>query len=502
MSAEAAPGGAPGERMPVDRARLDRMLNPRTVVVVGEKGPGYQFLKSQLEYRGNLYSVQIDEKEIPGIEELGVTNVTSMDDVPGDIDLVISAVSRQVAPFITKQAVARGVAGVHFFTAGFAETGDEQGLALQEQILGLLREDGMPAIGPNCMGVYNRTLGLRFHAAQDVGADEHDGGALSILSQSGTHGVNLTVGAQRAGVRVGRTISFGNALVVSESDLLAYLRDDEGTEAIAIYLEGVREGRRFFELLRETTQRKPVVVWRGGESQAGARAVRSHTGSLASQQAVWDAMVRQAGAIPAGSLDDAVDAVAALAHTSAPTGRRLGLITMTGGQSVAITDEFERAGFTVPELSADSYETLAGFYNVIGGSYRNPFDAGSTIRELENLGRLLDVIEADPAVDGGVAIDLNVRLFSDEPEQFVRMLDALERFRESSGQPVIATLHILVATLAMTDREEESREAVLARAREQVVARGFASYPDFRRAAAALRRVVDYHARQEAQGGA
>ena len=483
-----------GERMPVDRARLDRMLNPRTVVVIGEKGPGYQFLRSQLEYRGHLYSVQIDEKEIPGIEEMGVTNLTSLSEVPGEIDLVISAVPRQVAPFITRQAIARGAAGVHFFTAGFAETGDEQGLALQGQILELLREDGMPAIGPNCMGVYNRALGLRFHTAQDVGVDELEGGSLAILSQSGTHGVNLTVGAQRAGVRVGRTISFGNALVVSESDLLAYLRDDDSTEAIAIYLEGVREGRRFFELLRETTRRKPVVLWRGGESYAGARAVRSHTGSLASQKAVWDAMVRQAGAIPAGSLDDAVDAIAALGHTDAPSGRRLALITMTGGQSVAITDEFERAGFEVPELSAASYERLAQFYNVIGGSYRNPFDAGGTIRELENLGRLLEVVEADPAIDGGVAIDLNVRLFADEPEQFTRMLDALERFRESSGQPVIATLHILVATLQMTDREEESREAVLGRAREHIVARGFAAYPDFRRAAAALRRIVDYHA--------
>ena len=314
--------------------------------------------------------------------------------------------------------------------------------------------------------------------------------------------MNLTVGAQRAGVRVGRTISFGNALVVSESDLLAYLRDDAGTNAIALYLEGVREGRRFFELLRETASRKPVVVWRGGESHAGARAVRSHTGSLASEKAIWDAMVRQAGAIPAGSLDDAVDAVAALGHTDAPSGRRLALITMTGGQSVAITDEFERAGFEVPELGAASYETLARFYNVIGGSYRNPFDAGGTIRELENLGRLLEVVEADPAIDGGVAIDLNVRLFADEPEQFTRMLDALERFRERSGQPVIATLHVLVATLQMTDREAESREAVLARAREQVVGRGFAAYPDFRRAAGALRRVVDYHAGRSAAGGA
>ena len=489
-------------RMPVDRARLHRMLNPETVVVVGEKGPGYQFLKSQLEYRGNLYSVQIDEKEIPGIEEMGVTNLRSIDDVPGDIDLVISAVPRQVVPFITRQAIARGAAGMHFFTAGFAETGDEQGLALQGQLLELLRDDGMPAIGPNCMGVYNRTLGLRFHPAQDIGDGDGAGGSLAIISQSGTHGVNLTVGAQRAGVRVGRTISFGNALVVSESDLLAYLRDDDGTEAIAMYLEGVREGRRFFDLLRETTRRKPVVVWRGGESSAGARAVRSHTGSLASEKAVWDAMVRQAGAIPAGSLDDTVDVVAALGHAGAAPGNRLGLITMTGGQSVAITDEFERAGFEVPELGAASYETLAQFYNVIGGSYRNPFDAGGTIRELENLGRLLEVIEADPAVDGGVAIDLNVRLFADEPEQFTRMLDALEAFRSSSGQPVIATLHVLVATLQMTDREEESREAVLARAREQVVARGFAAYPDFRRAASALRRVVDYRAWRSAQGEA
>ena len=352
----------------------------------------------------------------------------------------------------------------------------------------------MPAIGPNCMGVYNRALGLRFHPAQDVGGDGEEGGSLAILSQSGTHGGEPHGGgaAGPACAWVARSPS-GTPSSSAESDLLAYLRDDDATTAIAMYLEGVREGRRFFDLLRETTRIKPVVVWRGGESSAGARAVRSHTGSLASEKAVWDAMVRQAGAIPAGSLDDAVDVVSALAHTGTPSGRRLALITMTGGQSVAITDEFERAGFEVPELGSGSYETLAGFYNVIGGSYRNPFDAGGTIRELENLGRLLEVIESDPAVDGGVAIDLNVRLFADEPEQFTRMLDALEGFRSSSSQPVIATLHVLVATLQMTDREEESREAVLARAREQVVARGFAAYPDFRRAAAALRRVVDYH---------
>ncbi len=190
--------------MKINPKKLKRMLNPKTVVVVGEKGPNYQFLSSQLDFKGNLYSVQIDKNEIPGIKKLGVKNFASLDDIPGQIDLLIVAVPRQVAPFIAQQAIKRNVQGIHFFTAGFEETKEKIGIDLQKQLIALMNQTDIPVIGPNCMGIYNKDISLRFHPAQNIAENKPNvtNHNLSFLSQSGTHGVNVTVGAQRNGINV------------------------------------------------------------------------------------------------------------------------------------------------------------------------------------------------------------------------------------------------------------------------------------------------------------
>ena len=148
--------------MPVDQQRLARTLNPRSVVVVGDKGPNFQWLTNQKEFGGSLYSVQVDPNEIKGIEERGFKNFTSMSDVPGDVDLVICAVPRQVAPRIVADAIARKAGGMVLFTAGFAETGEEFGAQLQQRVIELATADGMPIVGPNCMGIHNARLGVKF----------------------------------------------------------------------------------------------------------------------------------------------------------------------------------------------------------------------------------------------------------------------------------------------------------------------------------------------------
>ena len=475
----------------IDRARLHRALNPSTVVVVGDKGPDYHWLTSLAEYTGQLYSVQLDEKEIPAIEAKGVQNFKSLFEVPGEIDLLICAVPRQVTPYILADAAKRGVGGIAMFTAGFAETGEPQAVELQAKVVQICRDAGMPLVGPNCMGVYNRRLGVKFAPGQERG----EGGDISVASQSGTHGVGITLGAQRLGVKVTRTISIGNAAVLNECDYLDYLVNDPETPVIVMYLEGIRDGRRFASLLREATQRKPVILWRGGRSQAGARAVRSHTGSLASDGAVWDALVRQAGAIGVDSLDDAVDTVAALVHTPPTTKRSLALVAMTGGQSVAITDQFERFGFNVPELSQRSYDRLAEFFVTIGGSYRNPFDAASTIgKETENLQRILEILAEEPAIDGGVAIEVGSRGFDDSTERLDAQIALMRRYREQTGLPVVALMPV---GGVLNDGEETQL-----RARQHVANAGFPVYPSFQRGAAALARVAAYHAGREQRGAA
>ena len=469
--------------MPIDQKRLHRALNPSSVAVVGDKGPGYTWLTNQENFTGELYSVQLDEKEIPGIEEKGITNFTSLKDIPGEVDLVICAVPRQVTPYVVADAIAKGAGGISMFTSGFAETREPEGIALQEKLIEMCSEAGMPLVGPNCMGVYNRKLGVKFGG----GLEHGDGGDISVISQSGTHGIGMTNGAQSVGVKVRRTISFGNGIILNESDYLEYLMNDPETPAIAMYLEGTKDGRRFFNLLREATKKKPVIVWKGGRSTAGTRAVNSHTGSLASSQSVWDAMLRQTGAIAVGSIEDAIDAIAGLVHTRQPTGRDVALIAMTGGQSVAITDQFERFGFNVPELSQQSYDRLAEFFMTVGGSYRNPFDAASTIRsEAENLQKILEIIADEPIIDGGVALEFRSRGY-DKPEDLDEILDLLDDYRNKTNQPVIL---IMPTHGVMTGDVAEA-----ASVRDRAAERGFAVYPSFERGAQGLGRVVDHYTR-------
>ena len=474
--------------MPVDQERLHRVLNPNSIAVVGAKGPTYNWLTNQEEFTGDLYSVQVDENEIKGIEERGFKNFASLADVPGDIDLVICAVPRAVSPYIISAAVERGVAGVHMFTSGFAETGEPEGIALQDKIEEIALESGLPIVGPNCMGIYNRRLGVKFTGD----AVQGEGGSVSVIAQSGTHTIGLTLGLQSVGIEVTRSISIGNALVINETDYLEYLLNDDDTKVIVMYLEGTKDGRKLFELLKQARGKKPVIVWRGGRGQAGARAIQSHTASLASSGEVWEGLLRQVGAIAVRSADEVIDTVAALVHASTARKRNLALIAMTGGQSVAITDQFERQGFFPPELSEKSYDRLAEFFTVIGGSYRNPFDAASTVgRELDNLEKLLDILADDDVIDGGIAIEMRTQGYDDDPKWLDRTLDLLDQYRERTGLPVIA-LSPTGGVMAARGPSAGAADAMAA-----ITGRGFPLYLSFQRGAEALNRAVSFHEAKE-----
>jgi len=467
----------------VDRDRLHRTLTPRTVAVVGAKGPDFSWLENNREFQGPLYSVQVDEKEIAEIKKRGFENYHKLDEVPDDIDLVICAVPRPIVPYIVADSIKKGAAGMAIFSAGFAETGEDEAAQLQDRIVELANESGMPIVGPNCMGVYNRRQGVKF----SDGVEQGEGGTVSILGQSGTHTIGASTMAQRVGIKVSRGISFGNAVVVNEADYLEYLRDDPDTEVIGVYLEGVKDGRRFFETLRETTPRKPVVIWKGGQTAAGQRATRSHTASLATPEASWNALMAQTGAIPAHSIDELVDVLQALVHTAAPRGRRLALMAMTGGQSVAISDAFGRQGLEVPELAEQTYATIGEFFNVIGGSFRNPFDMANTIGiagDAANLGRIMDALAGDPNIDAMVfefSAGFFARMWKDQPERLDEMLDTLDGFRRQTGLPLVTVMH------------GGAIDEDVIPIRDRVVERGFAVFPSFDRAALALSRVIRYH---------
>lgn len=464
------------------RAQLARAFNPKVVAVIGDKrANNYMWLRGQSTFQGKVYSVQIDEREMPGIEALGIPNYPSLADIPDEIDYVMTAVPRQIAPRIAKDCADKKVGSVMFFTSGFSET-DEDGKQLEQALADTARSAGMALIGPNCMGIYHPRIGLRNYTELSAG----ERGTVGFIGQSGTHTITFSLAAPNHGVKISKAVSFGNAAVIDASDYLDYLASDEETKIIGMYLEGVREGRRFFSLLRQVTSHKPVVIWKGGQSEPGQRAISSHTGSLAVPAMVWNAMVRQAGAISAESFDEILDVIKLLQFTKATTGTGMGLIAMTGGPSVVITDAFARAGLQVPLLSEASYQELASFFNVIGGSFRNPLDSAGTIgmgQSSRNLERLLSILDRDPHIDA-IAMDTGAGLVAGQwqarPQTLTSLLDTLSRFAEHSVKPFFVIL------------QPFAHEAALVGVREQFHARGIATFPNHDRAARAMRLMVDY----------
>jgi acyl-CoA synthetase (NDP forming) len=476
-------GGQPARRegmaMIIEQARIARTLNPRTVVVVGDKGPTYNWLTNQKEFAGELYSVQVDPVEIAGIEERGFRNFTSLAEVPGEVDLVICVVPRNVAPRIIADAAAKHVGGVAMFTAGFAETKEPLGIELQSQIVQIANDAGMAIVGPNCMGVYNRRLGIRF----GTGMEHAEGGNVSYVSQSGSIAGGITTESQAVGLQVTRTISSGNAAVVNEADYLEYLAGDPDTQYIGMYLEGMHDGRRFFQQLRDVTKTKPVVIFKGGSNAVGAQATDSHTGSLSTPPVIWEAMVRQAGGISVETREELIDTMAALVRAPVPRGKRMALLAGSGGSSVAIADAAGRAGLTAPPFSARSSAALGEFFVTAGGSYGNPLDMGSTVGmrgAAGNLARILDIVASDPAFDG--AIYQFGAFGRPDPERQQRTLDAIDAFRDRWGKPIMMVC-------PLTTNLDAWQAAT-----SDLVAHGYPVYPSFDRAARALSRVTDYWA--------
>ena len=470
--------------MGVPGHRLDAMFNPKTVVVVGDKGPNYMWLQNNMPFKekgGNLYSVQLDAKEIEGIEKLGIQNFTSMADVPGPIDYALVAVPRQVSPFILKDLIAVGANGAGFFTSGFAETGEELGVKLQNTLVDMAKPANFNLVGPNCMGLYLPKVGVRFNNDAPIADD----GKIGFLSQSGTHGIMFSLVAGANGMHLSRCASFGNAVVLDVSDYVDYLMQDDETDVIGMYVEGARDGRRFFETLKEACKRKPVVVWKGGQTSAGARATMSHTGSLASDQAVWEGMMRQCGAIVTNNLDETIDVMKALTLAKRPVGRGVALLAQTGGQSVSITDAFAKQGFDVARFTDKTYAELESFFNIIGGSFQNPLDMGGTVQgKTETLQRILSIVEADENIDA-IVMELSAmfaaRQWKAKPETLTDMLDTLKTHQEASAKPFFAVIH-------------PAHEAeYIASIQPEFHARAIPVFASFERAAAAVKRVYDFH---------
>lgn len=438
------------------------------------------WLRNLKHFKGRIFSVQIDPAEIRGIEALGVKNYLSLKEIPGPVDYVLVAVPRAVAPFIVKDCIEKKVGGAALFTSGFSETGTEEGKRLQDILENLAKQGGLNLIGPNCLGIFNPSLGLRHNADQDYVS----GGNVAFVSQSGTQASLFTVMAAANGIGISKSVSYGNAIVLDSPDFLEYLARDDRTAIIGMYIEGVRDGRKLFKTLKVTTPEKPVVIWKGGRTEAGMRAIATHTASITRSPLVWQAAIKQAGAIPADNLESLVDIIKMVQQWKPLKGDRLGVIAISGGQSVAVTDAFNSLGFNIPLLTRRSYDEIASFFNIIGGNYVNPIDISWTLNSVDVLTRLLEILEADENIDA-VILELPVFFLSKKEKEnssFINgLLSSLTDFKGRTSKPLI-----IISTSG-------ARDAEAAEVRQRLLDKGLGSFHDFDRAASALKKVRDYY---------
>lgn len=349
-------------------ASLDFMFHPRSIAVPGastQDGPG-SFIAAikEMGFTGDLYPVNPKAEEIAGLK-----CYPRLLDIPGHVDHVISSVPLRFVEQLMEECIAKDVKSVHFFTAGFSETGDEDATALETRVLARAREAGIRVVGPNCMGLYYPKGGLSFMPWLPT-----QPGPVAMLSQSGANAGEFCRTAAVRGLRYSKVVSYGNGTDVRESELLEYCAEDPETEVIACYIEGITDGAHFMRALRKAAAVKPVVILKGGRTEAGSRATASHTGSLAGSLQVFDAAVRQAGAVRVERMEELVDQAVAFRYLKSLAGPRAGIVGGGGGYSVLASDEIGAAGLDMPTLPPEIQQKLHDFTPTAGTSVRNPVD--------------------------------------------------------------------------------------------------------------------------------
>ncbi|MFC1920662.1 acetate--CoA ligase family protein [Chloroflexota bacterium] len=330
------------------------LFNPKTVAVVGASN-------NQRKWGGGVFASVLKSPTIKNaypvnkrVDEVqGVKTYPSVRDLPEPVDFVAIVVPFNSVLEVVQDSVARGAKAGLIITAGLGETGPE-GAELQAEIVRTAREGGMRLNGPNCMGHFNAISGFST-VRQGMNLQQGD---ISVISESGAFAGHILQCGNEMGVGFNKFVSTGNEADLHFEDYLEYLAQDNETKVICGYVEGLREGRRFFDLAKKITKTKPIVLVKVGRTNAGVRAVKSHTSAIAGSDLVYDAMFKQAGVIRVNEVEELFDVALALLWQPLPRGKKVGILTYGGGFGCVASDACEKLGLEIAQLSPHTIERL------------------------------------------------------------------------------------------------------------------------------------------------
>jgi len=471
--------------------KFEAIFYPKSVAVIGASTEtikfGTVFLNSlvQFGFKGKIYPINPQAKEI-----LGLKSYPNVKDVPDHIDLAFITIPAPAVPEALEDCVAKGVGTVVILTAGFSETGDEKGRKLEREIVQISREGHVRVVGPNCFGIYCPASSLTLLPGANF---SRESGNIAFLSQSGGYAERFCQQAKGLGIRFSKVVSYGNACDLNETDFMEYLAEDPETKIIALYVEGVKDGQRFLQTVQEVNKRKPVIIWKGGLTESGERAVTSHTGALSGRKEIWDTFFRQTGTVRVDSLEELIDTTLIFQHLSSSCGRRIAVIGTGGGTAVAAADACERIGLSVPAFNTKTLEQLQTLIPPIGSSIQNPIDTGNPWTPPSTYRRIMEVVASDPQIDVLVIIMWHLPLFYAQRE-----LRSWDLFQQILEVPIIISKMqwkpvVMVLCATPTEGEMLEVEGEWRRIKDRYLAAGISVYPTVERAANALARFVAYY---------
>jgi acyl-CoA synthetase (NDP forming) len=469
--------------------KLNTLFHPKSVAVLGASlnprsgGNNYVRCLIRQNFRGKVYLVNPRYDNIYGLKVY-----PSLLEVPDrEVDYVICCTPAESLLEQIDDCHAKNVKLIHMFTARMKETGIDERIKLENEIVERCKKFGIRILGPNCMGLYNPKIGLSYY--EDFPKET---GPVGGISQTGGGSAIIIRYAAQRGVRFSKVISYGNASDIDECELLRYLAEDDETKIIMAYIEGVRNGRKFLDALSYATKRKAVVVLKGGRGQAGSRATLSHTGSLAGSAEIWRAALKQHGAIQVSSMEELVDVIVALCFLPKINGKRVLIGGGGGGTSVISADVFEEAGFELPDLPKKVREKLKNEAPLAVDWLRNPIDS-SIIDQLDVSS--LDILKTASESEEFDILVVNFPEDAPVPNQVLREGVAKEFLEgvvelKKKGKPIICVIRSAELT---PDEMKGTRWEIIAELKRRLVQERIPVYSSPQSAAEALRKVADYH---------
>ena len=412
------------------RASMKAFFEPQSIAVVGagrkRGGIGAEVFHNLVaaEFQGVVYPVNQNARVVGS-----VTAYPRVTDIPGDVDLAIVVVPAEDVAVVVDDCIKKGVHGIVIISAGFSEIGAD-GRAREAALLEKVRDAGIRMIGPNCMGIINTDPAVSLNGTfSPVYPPE---GRVAMSTQSGALGLAILDYARRLNLGISTFVSVGNKADVSSNDLIQYWAEDPRTDVILLYLESFGNPRKFSRIAKRIARTKPIVVVKSGRSRAGARAASSHTGALASTDAVVGALFRQAGIIRTDTFEELFDVANLLAHQPVPRGSRVAILTNAGGPGILAADACEAHGLELPMLADTTIAALRSFLPA-SASVANPVDMIASATP-EHFLKATRALLADENVDSLIVIFIPPLIT--DPEAVAAAI--VEGANNANGKPVLA----------------------------------------------------------------